>query len=88
MNLVKIESKILEEKIVDSNSEGESLEHQELDYKPGKQVRAMVFRGILKIIDSKRTYMLGPEKTEAARFISNHYDDVFKFLENIKQNNK
>ena len=88
MNLIRVESKILEKEIINTNSEGKPLEHKELDYKSRKLIKAMVFKGVLKIIESKRTYMLSPEKTETARFISNHYDDVFRFLEKIKRNNK
>ncbi|MHA1147482.1 MAG: hypothetical protein ACTSR8_04490 [Promethearchaeota archaeon] len=43
-------------------------------------LRKQVFEDIIILINTKRTYMLGPEKTAAANFVANHFNDVYNCL--------
>ena len=38
---------------------------------------------MIELINKSKSYMLGPEKTATARFISKHYMDVYKILKEI-----
>ena len=52
------------------------------------QIHDDLYREIIKLIDNKRYYMLGPEKGLTARFIAENYKDIFQILiKNIQNSN-
>ena len=77
---------MLEEKIVYENMEYESDIHKELSLKNRdneKKLNDQVFKKIIELINRSTSYMLGPEKTSTARFISKHYMDVYETLKEV-----
>jgi hypothetical protein len=79
----------LEEKIVYEHMEYNTNNHKNmiaLDRDMEKKVKDLVLEKIVKLINRSRVYMLGPEKTSTARFISKHYMDVYEILKEIIKN--
>ncbi|MFX1338452.1 MAG: hypothetical protein ACFFDK_07570 [Promethearchaeota archaeon] len=80
----------MEEKIVVEKMEYKHDYHKELfliDREKEEILNDLVFKKMIALINKSRSYMLGPEKTSAARFISKHYRDVYKILKEIIKKN-
>mgnify|MGYP006305081309 CR=1 FL=1 len=67
-----------------------NMDENELNYLPlvakrkeQKRMRKIVFREVIKLINDHRTYMLGNEKSKAAWFVSNHFEELHHLLENL-----
>ncbi|TXT62853.1 MAG: hypothetical protein BAJALOKI1v1_840013 [Promethearchaeota archaeon] len=39
-----------------------------------------IFQHIIKIIEDKKLYFLGPEKSKTARFIADHYQEILRII--------
>ena len=61
-----------------------------IDRDRGEKLNNLVFKKINALINKSRSYMLGPEKSATARFISKHHMDVYKILKEVieKENNE
>ena len=84
---------LLEEKIIYKNVEYRFNHHKELiliDRNKERKSNDLGFKKIIELINKNRSYMLGPEKTSTARFISKHFLDVYEILKEIikKENNE
>ncbi|MFX1276326.1 MAG: hypothetical protein ACFFBP_01250 [Promethearchaeota archaeon] len=55
--------------------------------KEQNSVRNFIFSEMIRLINNKDKFMLGPEKTKAASFIADNYLDVYKYLNNLLKNN-
>jgi hypothetical protein len=76
----------LEEKIVYEKMDYKHNNHIELLLVEGEKeeiLNYLVFKKMIELINRSRSYMLGPEKTSTARFISKHYLDVYKILKEL-----
>ncbi len=74
---------LLEEKIIYGKIEYKPDYHKELiliDRDIDGKLNDLIFDKIIKLINRSRSYMLGPEKTTTARFISRHFMDVYEIL--------
>ena len=79
----------MEEKLVYKN-----LEYQHNRYKKSilydrdskKRVDELIFNKMMELINRSRSYMLGPEKTATAKFITKNILDVYKILKDIIKN--
>ncbi|MHA1783699.1 MAG: hypothetical protein ACTSWE_14550 [Promethearchaeota archaeon] len=49
-----------------------------------KKQKSLIFEKIITLINKFNSSMLGPEKTTTARFISEHYTDVYEILKEYK----
>ena len=77
---------LLDEKIIYENVEYKHNYHKELiliDRDKEEKLKELVFSKMIELINKSKSYMLGPEKTATARFISKHYMDVYKILKEI-----
>lgn len=50
-------------------------------------VKEIIFSNIIEIINQKEKFILGPEKSKVARFISQNYIDIYILLDNLLRNN-
>jgi hypothetical protein len=77
---------LLEEKIIYENMEYQTNYHKKLiliGRDQGRKLNDLVFEKIIELINKNKSYMLGPEKTSTARFISKHYMDVYEILKEV-----
>ena len=50
-------------------------------------IEDLIFSNMIKIINQKEKFILGPEKTKIAGFISQNYFEVYLFLDSLLKNN-
>jgi len=77
----------MDDKIIKFASDEEILINNGLDKDTRhkrKELRNLIFKEIMSIVNEKGKYMLGPEKRKVADFISNHYNDIHDRLTKIK----
>ena len=83
---------LLEEKIIVRKMDYNHNYHKDfflINREKEEILNNLVFEKMIDLINKHRSYMLGPEKTSVARFISKHYKDVYEILkEIIKKNDK
>ena len=48
-----------------------------------QQIRIKLFEEIIKLINKKKCYMLGPEKSITARFFAENYKEIYEILDKI-----
>ena len=80
---------LLEEKIIYENMEYKPRYYKKMisieGDKEGK-LNDLVFKKIIELINKSRSYMLGPEKTATAKFITRNIMDVYTILKDIIKN--
>ena len=85
-NIIKVNVNLMEEKLVYKNLDYQhNLYEKSILYDRDNKERAneLIFNKMIELINRSRSYMLGPEKASAARFISKHYMDVYRILKEI-----
>jgi len=50
-------------------------------------IEDLIFSNMIQIINQKEKFILGPEKTKIAGFISKNYLEVYLFLDSLLKNN-
>ena len=50
-------------------------------------IEDLIFSNMIQIINQKEKFILGPEKTKIAGFISQNYFEVYLFLDSLLKNN-
>lgn len=79
----------MEEKLVYKNMEYQHNLHRRsilYDRDNKERVNELIFNRIIELIESSRNYMLGPEKTATANFITKNMIDVYMTLKEIIKN--
>lgn len=77
---------LLEEKLIFQNVDYNPNNLKELnliDRDKEGNLNKLVFEKMIELINKSRSYMLGPEKTSTARFISKYYMNVYEILKEI-----
>ena len=88
-NIIKDNVNLMEEKLVYKNLEYQHSLHKRsiLHDRDNKEtVNKLIFNKMIELIDSSRSYMLGPEKTATAKFITKNMIDVYMTLKEIIKN--
>ena len=82
--MINIKDRINEkEEIVVKRVASNQLRYFNFDSSKSKrkvQIRDEIFGEIIKLINNKKYYMLGPEKGVSARFIAENYKELFQIL--------
>ncbi|TFF96442.1 MAG: hypothetical protein EU544_00635 [Promethearchaeota archaeon] len=89
MNVMQGKVKILEEKMGEQELDSHNPVIKSLAYqKKDKDIMRyqLVFQEMINLMNTKKTYMYGAEKSEAARFIAKNSNSVLKILKNIFSN--
>ncbi len=79
----------MEEKLVYKNLEYQHNLHRKLilhDRDNKEKVDELIFNKMIGLINRSRSYMLGPEKTATAKFITKNMIDVYMTLKEIIKN--
>ena len=50
-------------------------------------IEDLIFSNMIQFINKKEKFILGPEKTKIANFISQNYFEVYLFLDSLLKNN-
>jgi len=77
---------LLEEKIIYENMEYEPNLHKEFNLNnqdKKERMKELIFYKMIELINQSRSYMLGPEKTATARFVSKNSMDVYLMLKKL-----
>ena len=85
-NITKVNVNLMEENLIYKNMEYQHYQHKKLisyDRDNKERVNELIFNKIVELINSSRSYMLGPEKTATAKFIAKNSLDVYKILKEI-----
>ncbi|MBN1217039.1 MAG: hypothetical protein JXA99_16575 [Candidatus Lokiarchaeota archaeon] len=81
---------MIEEKLVsrkgDNRNNFEIINFKKNEEKEDFQEK--IYNQIIKLINSRKSIIFGPEKSKTAKFISKNYLDVYKILKNYNNNNK
>ena len=88
-NIIKVNVNLMEEKLVYKNLEYEPNLHRKLilhDRDNKDRVDELIFNKLIELINRSRSYMLGPEKTAIAKFITKNIVDVYLILKEIIKN--
>lgn len=88
-NNIKDNVNLMEEKLVYKNLEYEHNFHKRsilYDRDNEEKVNELIFNKMIELINSSRSYMLGPEKTATAKFITKNMIDVYMTLKEIIKN--
>jgi len=85
-NIIKVNVNLMEEKLVYKNLEYQHNLHKRsilYDRDNKERVNELIFYKMIELINRSRSYMLGPEKTATAKFISKNIIDVYVILKEI-----
>ncbi len=85
-NNIKDNVNLMEEKLVYKNLEYQHNFHRRsilYDRDNEEKVNELIFNKMIELINSSRSYMLGPEKTATAKFITKNMIDVYMTLKEI-----
>ena len=85
-NNIKDNVNLMEEKLVYKNLEYQHNFHKRsilYDRDNEEKVNELIFNKMIELINSSRSYMLGPEKTATAKFITKNIMDVYMTLKEI-----
>jgi len=85
-NIIKVNVNLMEEKLVYKNLEYQHNFHKRsilYDRDNEEKVNELIFNKMIELINSSRSYMLGPEKTATAKFITKNIMDVYMTLKEI-----
>jgi len=88
-NNIKDNVNLMEEKLVYKNLEYQHNFHRRsilYDRDNEEKVNELIFNKMIELINSSRSYMLGPEKTATAKFITKNMIDVYMTLKEIIKN--
>ena len=78
-----IEEKLVSRK-VDNRNNFEITNFKKNEEKEDFQEK--IYNQIMKLINSRKSIIFGPEKSKTAKFISKNYLDVYKILKNYNNN--
>jgi len=79
----------MEEKLVYKNLEYQHNLHKRsilYDKDNNERVNELIFNKMIELMNNSRSYMLGPEKTATAKFITKNMIDVYMTLKEIIKN--
>ena len=85
-NVIKVNVNLMEEKLVYKNLEYQHNLHKRsiLYNRDNKErVNELIFNKMIELINGSGSYMLGPEKTATAKFITKNMIDVYMTLKEI-----
>ena len=85
-NIMKVNVNLMEEKLVCKKVEYQHNLHKNsilYDRENKERINELIFNKMIELINSSRSYMLGPEKTATAKFITTHIMDVYMILKDI-----
>lgn len=88
-NIIKVNVNLMEEKLVYKNLEYQHNLHRKLillDRDNKERDDELIFNKVIELINRSRSYMLGPEKTATAKFITRNIIDVYLILKEIIKN--
>ncbi len=88
-NIIKVNVNLMEEKLVYKNLEYQHNLHKRSmlsDRDIKERVDELIFNKMIELINGSGSYMLGPEKTATAKFITKNMIDVYMTLKEIIKN--